>query len=83
MEEPPAEPDPDPLEREIERARSVFEEERRRVIANSLAVDRMAEAEAERRGARLWFGGTIALVLVVVGGLTSLVWRSFHGAARA
>lgn len=44
---------------------------------------RLQEAQPERRGARLWFGGAMAVFLVAAGGVGFLVWRSFHGAARA
>ena len=82
VEEPSAEPGPDPVEREMERLRSVFEVELRRV-RDSMAVNRMEEAQVERSGAGLWFGGEIALLLVAAGVVGFLVWRSFHGAARA
>ena len=42
----------------------------------------LQEAQSERRGARRWFGGAIALLLISAGGVAFLIWRSFHGAAR-
>ena len=46
-------------------------------------ADRQEEARAVRGVARVWFGGTIALVLISAGGVGFLVWRSYHGVARA